>query len=222
MFLRIGHRGAKAHETENTRESFGKAIEMGVNAIELDVRSSSDGGLVVIHDDNLKRVYGKRRRVGEATLRELKDLTANRLMTLGEALRFVKGKIDKVLVELKEPGYEKKALGVIGRERVKGRTIVVSFHEEVLSRVREADKKIETGLIYARYKNPVRAALALRAQYLLPLYRFTHARDIERAHANGLKVVVWTINTREKVTEYIAKGVDGIASDDPDIFREIA
>ncbi len=222
MFLRIGHRGAKAHETENTRESFGKAIEMGVNAIELDVRSSADGGLVVIHDDNLKRVYGKRRRVKEATLRELKDLTGNRIMTLGEALRFVKGKIEKVLVELKEAGYEKKVLGVIGRERVKGMAILVSFHEEVLSRVREADKKIETGLIYARYKNPVKAALALQAQYLLPLYRFVHARDVERAHANGLKVVVWTINTREKVTEYIAKGVDGIASDDPDIFREIA
>ena len=222
MFLRIGHRGAKAHETENTRESFGKAIEMGVNAIELDVRSSADGGLVVIHDDNLKRVYGKKRRVGEATLRELKDLTGNRIMTLGEALRFVKGKIEKVLVELKESGYEKKVLGVIGRERVKGRAIVVSFHEEVLSRVREADKKIETGLIYARYKNPVRAALALQAQYLLPLYRFVHARDIESAHENGLKVVVWTINSKKEAKKYIAKGVDGIASDDPDIFRGIA
>ncbi|MDA8242113.1 MAG: glycerophosphodiester phosphodiesterase [Nitrospiraceae bacterium] len=222
MFLRIGHRGAKAHETENTRESFGKAIEMGVNGIELDVRSSADGGLVVIHDDNLKRVYGKKRRVREATLRELKDLTGNRIMTLGEALRFVKGKIEKVLVELKEAGYEKKVLGVIGRERVKDRAIVVSFHEEVLSRVREADKKIETGLIYARYKNPVRAALALQAQYLLPLYRFVHARDIESAHENGLKVVVWTINSKKEAKKYIAKGVDGIASDDPDIFRGIA
>ncbi len=222
MFLRIGHRGAKAYETENTRESFGRAIEMGVNAIELDVRSSADGRLVVIHDDNLKRVYRRKCRVKEATLGELKELTGNRIMTLGEALRFVKGKIEKVLVELKEPGYEKKALGVIGRERVKGRAIVVSFHEEVLSRVREADKNIEIGLIYARYKNPVRAAAALQAQYILPLYTFVHSRDIERAHANGLKVVVWTINTKEKAAEYLATGVDGIASDAPDILRGIA
>jgi glycerophosphoryl diester phosphodiesterase len=54
MFLKIGHRGAKAYEIENTIESFEKAIRLGANAVELDVRKSKDGKLVVSYDDNLK------------------------------------------------------------------------------------------------------------------------------------------------------------------------
>jgi glycerophosphoryl diester phosphodiesterase len=59
----------------------------------------------------------------------------------------------------------------------------------------------------------------LRANYLLPLYRFTHTADVKKAHENGLKVIVWTINKPEEVKEYIKKGVDGIASDKPDILE---
>ncbi len=57
MFLKIGHRGARAYETENTLESFRKAIELGVNAIELDVRQSGDEKLIISHDDNLKESF---------------------------------------------------------------------------------------------------------------------------------------------------------------------
>jgi glycerophosphoryl diester phosphodiesterase len=218
MFLKIGHRGAKALEIENTLDSFNKAVHLGANAIELDVRHSADGKLVVSHDENLKRVYGSNIGIRDATLKELKHLTGNRIVTLKEALQALKGNVEKILVELKETGYEKKVLAVIAREKLKDEAIVVSFHDEALSRVREADKKIETGLIYARYKKPVEAALKLKAQYLLPLYRFVHTKDVEKAHEKGLKVVVWTINTKQEAEEYIKKGVDGIATDDPLIF----
>ncbi len=218
MFLKVGHRGAKAYEIENTLESFQKAVQMGVNAIELDVRKSKDRKLVLSHDDNLKKVYGKDIRITEATLRELMQLTEKKIKTLEEALEFLDSKIEKILVELKEAGYEKKTLDIVKKTNLKDRVIIISFHEPVLLKVRELDKKIETGLIYARHKNPIDAALNLNAQYLVPLYRFTHARDIEKAHKNNLKVIVWTINTKQEVKEYIAKGVDGIASDKPDIF----
>jgi glycerophosphoryl diester phosphodiesterase len=59
MFLRVGHRGARAYELENTVESFKKAIDLGANAIELDLRQSKDGKIVVCHDDNLKRLFDK-------------------------------------------------------------------------------------------------------------------------------------------------------------------
>jgi len=58
MFLKVGHRGARAYEIENTLESFKKALELGANAVELDVRQSMDGKLLLSHDDNLKRVFG--------------------------------------------------------------------------------------------------------------------------------------------------------------------
>ena len=99
MFLKIGHRGAKAYETENTIESFGKAIALGVNAVELDVRTSKDGALIISHDDNLKRVFGKEVPLSHATLEELKDLTGGKVVTLEEALRFLRGKVDTTFIE---------------------------------------------------------------------------------------------------------------------------
>lgn len=222
MLLKVGHRGARAYEIENTLESFRKAIELGANAVELDVRTSNDAQLIISHDDNLKRVFGKDVRLSETTLEELKQLTGNRIATLEEALRFIDRKVEKILVELKEVGYERKVLDVIRKEKLEDRVIIVSFHKEVLAHVRNLDKKIETGLIYSKFKKPLDAALKLNAQYLVPLYRFVHRRDIAKAHKKNLKVIVWTINTTMEAQNYIAKDVDGIASDKPDIFRGLA
>jgi glycerophosphoryl diester phosphodiesterase len=219
MFLKIGHRGARAYEIENTLESFRRAMELGANAVELDVRQSHDGELIISHDDNLKKVFGKELSVRENTVAVLKEVTGNRIVTLGECLHFLGRKVEKILVEIKDAGYEKKVLDIIRKEKLEDRVIVVSFREDALARVRELNKKIETGLIYAKFRNPLDAALRLKAQYLVALYRFVHTGDVNRAHKNSLKVLVWTINTKEEARKYIAKGVDGIASDKPDILQ---
>jgi glycerophosphoryl diester phosphodiesterase len=222
MLLRIGHRGAKTYEIENTLESFGKAIELGANAVELDVRISGDAVLIVSHDDNLKKVFGKDVSISHTTLEELKRLTENRIATLQEALHFIRTRAERILVEIKETGYEKQVLDVIRKEKLEDRVIIVSFHEETLALVRELDKKIETGLIYAKYKRPIEAAMNLNAQYIVPLYRFVHRRDVIKAHKSNLKVIVWTINTKKDIEIYIAKDVDGIATDKPALFKGIA
>ena len=221
MFLKVGHRGARAYELENTLESFGKAIELGTNAIELDLRLSGDGKLVICHDDNLKRVFNKDLPLNEATLEELKEATGNKIPTLQEALRFMDRKVEKILLEVKEAGYEKKVLEAIKKENLEDRVIVVSFLVDALVTVRNLDSKIETGLIYTKFRSPVDAALKLQARYLMPLYRFVHTKDVEKAHKNNLKMIVWTINTKEEVRKYLAKGVDGIATDRPDIFEGV-
>ncbi len=219
--LRVGHRGARAYEPENTLRSFGRAIELGVDAVELDVRRTADGEVVVVHDAKVDRVTDGRGLVGELTLEEIKGFTAEKgekIPTLGEALDFLKGKV-KVLIELKESGIEEQVVDLIRERGMVESVIVVSFLEEALGRVRELDEGVATGLIYVRYKKPVEAALELGAEYLLPLYRFTHSADVRKAHEAGLKVIVWTINTPEEVNEYMKKGVDGIATDKPDIFK---
>jgi len=218
MFLKIGHRGARAYETENTLESFKKALELGVNAIEFDVRATKDGKLIAFHDDNLKRVFGKDIEINASTLKELKKLSKNKIPALEEALEFIGERVEKILIELKETGYEKKVLAVIKKQKLAGRAIIVSFHEEALSEIRKLDSKIETGLIYARHKNPIASALKLKAQYLVALYRFTHTKNVEDAHKKNLKVIVWTINTKEEAKQFRDKGVDGIASDKPDVL----
>lgn len=200
--------------------SFKKALELGVDAVELDVRRTKDNEIVVIHDARIDRTTDGKGLVNELTLKEIKQLVTEKdekIPTLEEALDFLNKKV-KILIELKETGLEERVLRLIQEKGLGMNVTIVSFLEEALRKVRELDDEMETGLIYVRHKNPIKTALELSANYLLPLYRFTHTANVQKAHENGLKVIVWTINKQEEVAEYLKKGVDGIASDKPDIL----
>ncbi|HJW66045.1 MAG TPA: glycerophosphodiester phosphodiesterase family protein [Candidatus Bathyarchaeia archaeon] len=222
--LRIGHRGARAYEPENTLQSFRKALEMGVDAIEFDVRRTKDNHIVIIHDADVKRTTNGKGLVADLTLKEIKDLSTEKdekIPTLEEALELLDSKV-KILVELKEQGIEEKVLSIVCAKKLEKNVIITSFLEPALKKIRELNPEVETGLIYAKHPNPLKSALELKTNYLLPLYRFTHTANVEKAHQNGLKVLVWTINTEEEAEEYDKKGVDGIATDKPDILKDFA
>lgn len=218
--LKVGHRGARAYEPENTLRSFKKAMELGVDAVELDVRKTKDGQLVVIHDADVKRTTNGKGLVSELTLKEIQSLSTEKdekIPTLEEALDCL-GKKVRVFIELKETGIEEQVLAVVNKKALKKSVVIVSFLEDALRKIRELDAEAETGLIYAKHKNPLKAALELKAQWLLAFYRFTHTANVQKAHENGLKVIVWTVNTPEEVAEMVKKGVDGVSSDKPDIL----
>jgi glycerophosphoryl diester phosphodiesterase len=218
--LRIGHRGARAYEPENTLRSFKRALEIGADAVELDVRKTKDNQLVVIHDPDVKKTTNGKGLVNELTLKEVKEFSTERgekIPTLEEALGFLDKKA-KILIELKETGVEEKVLSLVRGNGLQKNVIIVSFIEDALRKVRELDREVEIGLIYVQHKNPVKAALELKATYLVSFYKFTHTANVQKAHENGLKVIVWTVNEPEEVAEYVKKGVDGIASDKPDIL----
>jgi glycerophosphoryl diester phosphodiesterase len=220
--LRIGHRGARAYEPENTLRSFERALKIGVNAVELDVRKTKDSNLIVIHDADVKKTTNGEGLVNELTLDQIKDFSTEKgekIPTLKEALDLLDKRV-RVLIELKEEGLEEEVLRLVHEKNLGKNVILVSFIEEVLRKVRELDKTVETGLIYAKHKNPLKAALELKAQYLVGFYRFVHTANVEKAHENGLKVVVWTVNTPEEIAAYIKKGVDGVASDKPDLLMK--
>jgi glycerophosphoryl diester phosphodiesterase len=218
--IKVGHRGARAYEPENTLRSFKKAVELGVDAVELDVRKTKDQEIVVIHDADIKRTTNGSGLVSDLTLQQIKTYSTEKnekIPTLAEALDFIDKKA-RVFIELKETGFEEQVLSVVyGKELVKN-VVIVSFLEDALRKVRELDPEIETGLIYAKHKNPLKAALELKAQWLLAFYKFTHTANVQKAHESGLKVLVWTVNTPEEVAEMKKKGVDAVASDKPDIL----
>lgn len=222
LMLRIGHRGAKAYEPENTIRSFKKALELRVDAIELDVRKTKDEQLVVIHDADIKRTTNGKGLVADLTLEEIRQFSTEKgekIPTLKEALEFLDKKV-RILIELKEAGIEKQVVSAVQKKGLQKNVIIVSFIEKALQEIRNLDEKVETGLIYVKNKNPIRTALELKSNYLLPLYRFTHTANVQKAHEKGLKIIVWTINNPEEVLEYAKKGVDGIASDKPDILTQ--
>jgi len=218
--IKVGHRGARAYEPENTLLSFKKAIELGVDAVELDVRKSKDGEIIVIHDADIKRTTNGSGLVADLTLKQIKSFSTDKnekIATLEEALDCIDNKV-KVFIELKETGFEDQVLSIVQKKGLVKNVVIVSFLEDALKKVRDLNQEIETGLIYARHKNPIKAALGLKAQWLLAFYKFTHTANVQKAHENGLKVLVWTVNTLEEVAEMKKKGVDAMASDKPDIL----
>lgn len=217
--LRIGHRGAKGHVTENTIASFRKGLALGADAIELDVRETKDGEIVVLHDEDLKRVFGTKGKIGELKLKEAKRLSSGKIPTLQEALKAIKART--ILVELKEPGTERNVFSIIRKSKDLNRVIFISFHESCLRNIRKLHKTVPTGFTYARHSSPIKKALSLKAQYLVSLYRFTHTALVEQAHKAGLKVIVWTVNTRQEAKTMTKKGVDGITSDKPEILKDL-
>ena len=218
--IKVGHRGARAYEPENTLRSFAKAMELGVDAVELDIRKTKDNEIVVIHDADVKKTTNGSGLVSDLTLQQIKSFSTEKnekIPTLDEALACIDKKA-KVFIELKETGFEERVLSMIKKNGQTKNVIIVSFLEDALRRVRELDPEIETGLIYAKHKNPLKAALELKAQWLVAFYRFTHTANVQKAHKNGLKVLVWTVNTPEEAAEMKRKEVDAIASDKPDIL----
>jgi glycerophosphoryl diester phosphodiesterase len=222
MFLKIGHRGAKGLEIENTLESFRKAIDLGANAIEFDVRKTKDNALIVIHDENLKRTWGKNLLVKDCDLKLIKKISDNKIPTLEEALKFIDRKVEKILIEIKELGTEPEIYKIVKKLKLMKRVIFISFIDEVLKNLRKIDKRIDLGFIYVKHKDPIGLAKSIKANFLLPFYKFVHSKNVEIAHKNNLKLLVWTINNEKEIRIYHEKGVDGIASDFPNLFRVIA
>ena len=117
--IKVGHRGARAYEPENTLRSFKKAIELGVDAVELDVRKTKDGEIVVIHDADVKRTTDGEGLVSDLTLKEIRELKTEkdeRIPTLEETFDFLDKKV-KIFVELEGGRFGRTDFGACQKEK---------------------------------------------------------------------------------------------------------
>ena len=228
----FGHRGAMAYAPENTFASFERAIELGVDAIELDVHLTADGEVVVIHDHDLHRTTDGQGSVGEKTLPELKTLDAGvrfgpefagqRIPTLGEVLAWARGRC-AIDVEIKGSpwpylGIEERVVDLIRRHEMTDQTIVISFDHPTVARVKALAPEIATGTLWScRPMDPVAVARGAGANAIMPQWSYCDAETVERAHAAGLSVHPWSPSDPGVVKALIGLGVDSICSNHPDI-----
>ena len=223
-FVLIGHRGASAYEPENTIRSFMKAIEMGVDAVEMDVRLTKDGIPIVIHDEDLKRVCGVDAKVRDLTLEEVKKYKvfgSEPIPTLEEALNAIDSRVG-VLIELKEVGIESKVLEIVDKLGLKENVLIISFYLEALEKVRQLDSSIDVGFITARTPIPIRELEKLKVFAVLPKFSIVTPMLVKELHAKRFRIYVWTVNDVATAIRMINYGVDGIATDKPDIRFSIA
>jgi glycerophosphoryl diester phosphodiesterase len=220
-FFKIAHRGASAYEPENTLRSFRRAIELGADMIEFDVRLSLDGHPVIIHDKKVDRTTNGHGLVREMTLSELKKLDAGKgekIPTLEEVIEFGKGKT-RFVVELKEGGTEEKVMEIIRRENnLIEDVFIVSFHRNLVKRVKELEPKIRAGLIFLFSFSPVRNGRECLADAVAPFHLFVTKGLVEKAHKSGMFFFTWTVDDPKRAKKLKDMGVDGIVTNRPDLI----
>jgi len=220
----IGHRGAAGLEPENTLRSVRRAIELGVDRVEIDVRVSRDGRLVIMHDETVDRTTNGHGYVSELTFDELRSLDAGmgeKIPTLKEILEFTMGKA-KLEIELKVPEATEPTIQLVEELNAEKDVIVISFIHDLLERVHDLSPNIKTGALFFDVpKDILQRALKVHASSIHVYYRNVNSELVREAHRSGLEVAVWNPNKIEDMREMIGLDVDAIGSDRPDILIQL-
>jgi glycerophosphoryl diester phosphodiesterase len=215
MALVIGHRGARSLAPENTLDGIRTAAKCRADCIEVDVRLSKDGALVLMHDDTLDRTTNGKGKVEDLNLIDLRALN---VPTLAEAASLTRELGLGLIVEMKEEGIE-----ALVAEELKGSgalVIVTSFYHSSLREIKELSS-LKTGIIISSLPvKPVELAIWADADAIFP--KRSNPRLFKDAHRHGIKVYPWTVNDKEEAAWLLRLGADGLVTDNPCLIREAA
>lgn len=222
--FKIGHRGAMGYAPENTLKSFKKALELNIDAVELDVYVCKSGELVVIHDDKVDRTTNGRGYVVEKTLTELKNLDAGegeKIPLLSEVFDVVDKKV-KINIELKGPNTAKPVNDLI-EDYVKNKGwqyadfLISSFNHYELKTFNELNPQIKIGaLITGIPIGFTEFAKKINASSVNLCVEFINQSFVDDAHKRGLEVYVWTVNDPDDIARMKKLNIDGLFSNFPD------
>jgi len=235
----FAHRGSSAHAPENTLAAFKLAVQQQASAIELDVKLTADGQVVVIHDDTVDRTTNGTGWVNSMTLTELKQLDAGskfdpeyqaeKIPTLLEVFETVGSQIF-IDVELKNytsptDDLADKVISLVKEYRLESSVMLSSFNMIALIRARALIPEIPLGLITIKGL----AGLTMRSRLVRfgPLLAFhPHYLDvspqlIQASHQAGAHIHAYTVNQPDLMRQLITSGVDGIFTDDPLLAQKV-
>ncbi|MBI1805389.1 MAG: glycerophosphodiester phosphodiesterase [Ignavibacteriae bacterium] len=231
----VAHRGSSANAPENTLAAFRRAIHDGADAIELDVRLSKDNELIVFHDSRLDRTSDGSGYVQDATLGELKELSAGswynkrfaqeRIPTLAEVFEMCGGKVG-LNVEIKADRRSRCMAEIVERcckpikqYHLKRSVLVTSFHHHFIEYLKERHPGIPGGLLVHPLKHvagsTVNLAAKLGAEYVIVGSTSLRQYVVRRAHDRTLFVGEFTVNTRRRFERAVRYEVDTIITNDP-------
>lgn len=217
----IAHRGASREYRENTMDAFNRALELGVDGIELDVHLSRDGQVVVHHDPAVQEADAPNDAplaIVEATFARIRRASPGvEIPLLNDVLSLV-GCRAKVYVELKASNMEAEVATVIRASAAL--CAVHAFDHRVIRRMREFASEIPRGILLSSYL--VDVAPALRSAGATDLWQHWTQVDSELvavAATAGARVIAWTSSDADDARELAGIGVAGICTDDPELVR---
>lgn len=244
MTLVVAHRGAAAVAPENTMEAYRRAVEMGADAIELDVQLSADGEMVLMHDETVDRTTDLTGSIASMTLEQLRAADAgfrfeapdgtfpfrgNGLMipTLGEVLEWLPDGTGLV-VEVKARAATAPVIAALRSSRVRaaGALSLISFEEVIIDEARALDPEIPTGYLLVP-SQPIEEALVYAVEHghaAVHPYEGDLGLDpggiLSLATAYGRLIGCYVVNDPVRMQQLAALGLWGFVTDAPDVGRQ--
>lgn len=238
-FVEIAHRGASGLAPENTLSAFRKAVEIGVDAVELDVHKTNDGKIIVCHDDRLDRTTNMNGLIRDLDLSEIskadagswfdEKFTGEEIPTLKKSLELMKDSVITV-VEVKDDDISAEVVNSIEETDSVDRVVVISFHDNVLSEMRQINPYIPTGLLIGGIKRNsskkraekfIRRTLEVGATTLNVSHSLVTREFAYEVRRRGVNLWTWTVDDVDIMSKLLDYGVCGITSNYPNRFDGI-
>ncbi len=237
QLINFAHRGASGYCPENTNAAFVRALELGATGIETDVQLSSDGKVVIIHDESLLRTAGLNKLVKDTPYEEIAGLDAGgwhspsfageRVPLLESLLELAKAGGTILNIELKNgiipyEGLEQKVIDMVRERGLAGQVILSSFNHYSLALCKQLAPDIRTGVLYMEgLYRPWDYAKSLRADALHAYHRAVNPEWVAEASTSGIAYHPFTVNEPAELERLIDAGVAGIITDYPDRLAQL-
>lgn len=222
--LVIGHRGAMGHETENSLASIQKALDLGVDMIEIDVFQISSGEIVVFHDEMVDRLTNGPGKIEEYNIYDLKRLTldgGHKIPMLQDVLKLIDNKV-ALNIELKGANTSDR-VNFIMDYYIKQKNwspenfIISSFNWEELRTMRKLNDEVAIAVLTE--ENPIDAipiAKELNAVAINPYFKNLDLEVVNEIRDAGFKIYTWTVNEPADIDAMKRISVDGIITNFPE------
>ncbi len=208
----IAHRGDPSAARENTLPSFAAAAAAGADWVELDLRRTRDGAIVVLHDQTLERLWGLDASVGDLDADEVTALGqgGERIPTLGHVLAAVELPL---MVDFTRREVVEGALSAVRAAGALARAQFVTGNVPALQLLRGLSARARIGLTWTEGTEPPLALLAeLGAECWNPWSGLVTAEGVAAVHTAGLLVSCWTVDEEEEMARVVEAGVDAVVS----------
>ncbi len=239
--VRIAHRGASGDglAPENTLAAFEKAIQIGVDVLEVDVHATLDNRIIVIHDATLDRTTDRFGVVRELTFDEIREADAGswcggqfkneRVPTLDEVLDLARHRA-LVLVEIKADYLAERVLQTIVEMDAVSQVVIQSFNQQTIKRIKLLEPSIPTALLMGnlpttpsrvRARRMVRDVLAIGANSIGLWHNVVTPALLEEMRRRALSVWTWTVNEEIAMRDLVQMGIHGIITNYPDRLNHV-
>lgn len=225
--LVISHAACGGHAPANTLAGIRAALDIGVDAIEIDVQCSSDGVPVLMHDYTVDRTTNGTGEVSKLTLDQLRALDAGGEPppTLAEVLELTRANT-LLICEIKQPGIEVRLAEVVLQAEALDDVMVWSFFPQALQGMRTAEPRIPAALLVSErhtdtLSNLRETAIRIGVQGLSVYHEGIDDEALRLCRRSGLALYAWTADDRAAIQRLVDTGIDGICSNFPDRVNEV-